>query len=145
MQLKDMEKIYRRRIILIQWNVYRNPQIRVNSSITRKRHKKRLSRREDKERARKRKMISALQINKSEIKLNKKETVSNTFQLWIHLGKLTSAGMFLINVPDEAGDREENRGTLTLPFDSARSRSDIVVTILTLSFVCASEACMIQE
>lgn len=49
--------------------------------------------------------------------------------------------MFLINVPDEDGDREEKRGTLTLPFDSARSRSDIVVTILTLSFVCASEAC----
>ena len=49
--------------------------------------------------------------------------------------------MFLINVPEEAGDREEKRGTLTLPFDSARSRSDIVVTILTLSFVCASEAC----
>lgn len=49
--------------------------------------------------------------------------------------------MFLINVFEEAGDREEKRGTLTLPFDSARSRSDIVVTILTLSFVCASEAC----
>ena len=53
---------------------------------------------------------------------------------------MTSDGRFLIKIPAAAGDREEKRGTLTLPFDSARSRRDIVVTIRTLSFVCASEA-----
>lgn len=46
-----------------------------------------------------------------------------------------------MSAPTAAGDREEKRGTLTLLLDSAKSRRDIVVTIRTLSLVCASEAC----
>ena len=45
-----------------------------------------------------------------------------------------------MSAPAAAGDKEEKMGTLTLLLDSARSNRDIVVTIRTLSLVCASEA-----
>jgi hypothetical protein len=46
-----------------------------------------------------------------------------------------------MRLAEDEGEREENRGTLTVPFASAMSRRVMVITMRTLNFTCAEDVC----
>jgi hypothetical protein len=46
-----------------------------------------------------------------------------------------------MRLAEDEGEREENRGTLIVPFASAMSRRVMVITMRTLNFTCAEDVC----